>query len=496
MRLPRYFFSSLRFRVLAVGLAIVVALFVATLINTHRALRQLSIDNARTSLSQIAEALNLAVVPNTTRQGLPIIRDYFQEMISDDEARIAYIALLDDKQQILLHTAGTPSPLPDTSLPLEQQIDLGMVHASQPILVFDNGVGSLRYGLSTAHATQARQRVIAESVLALGVALALVTTAMVVVGVRLNRRITRLVSATDALAKGDLSARARLRGNDELAMLAQVFNQMAQSIQDRVADSEAKRTEISALNQDLERRVAERTADLQEMVTALESFNRSVSHDLRGPLGGIAGLAQMAGQALDNNDDSVARRALPMIAKQAEASTQMLSSLLTLARVSDAALHLQPVALTPLVREVIDQIALAQPARTLPEVVIDDMPTITADPELLRPVFTNLIGNAIKFSSQGVAPRIEVGAHRQEGGTTVFVKDNGPGFEPTAAASLFEPFVRLKNTSTAVEGHGVGLSIVRRAVQRHGGRVWADGHPGLGACFYFSVPDAALARPA
>lgn len=492
MPLPRYLFQSLRFRLLAVSIAIVVLLFLATLWNTSRALRQVSVDDMRASIRQTAETLNLAVVPYTTRQGLPTINDYFLELVNGDDTRLLYLALLDDHQKVILKTPGTPDPLPDADVPIERQIDTGVVHVSQPILVYESGVGSLRYGLTTLHANAARDKVIAENVLALCATLALVIGAIFYFGLRVNRRITRLVQASSALAHGDLSARSHLRGDDELALLSQVFNQMAQSIQERVAEAEVKRAEISALNQDLERRVAERTADLQEMVSGLESFNRSVSHDLRGPLGGITGLANLAAQALDRNDDSVARRVLPMIARQSELSTTMLSSLLTLARVGDATMKRQPVALGQLVQEVVDQLALADSSRPMPEVVIHDLPMVEADPELLRPVFVNLIGNAVKFTAQTPAARIEIGArHQDTGTTTVYVKDNGPGFAPEAASKLFEPFVRLH--ATQFEGHGVGLSIVRRAISRHGGRVWADAHPGLGACFYFVLPDAAPA---
>ncbi len=491
MPLPRYFFKSLRFRLLAISIAIVVVLFSATLWNTARALRQVSIDDMRVSIRQTAETLNLAVAPHTTREGLTSVQDYFRELVNGDDTRIQYLALLDDHQRVILSTPNTPTPLPDASVPIERQIESGVVHVSQPILVYESGVGSLRYGLSTAYANEARNKVVAENVLVLCAALIIVTSAITYFALRLNRRITRLVRASSELAAGDFTARSTLRGGDELALLGQVFNQMAESIQERVADSEAKRAEIAALNQDLERRVAERTNDLQEMVSGLESFNRSVSHDLRGPLGGITGLAQMASQALERGDDSVARRVLPMIAKQSELSTNMLTSLLTLARVGDATMKRQPVALDAMVHEVVDQIALATPGRPMPEVVIHDLPTVKADPELLRPVFVNLIGNAVKFTAQSEAPRIEIGArHQESGATTVYVKDNGPGFAPEAASHLFEPFVRLH--ASKFEGHGVGLSIVRRAISRHGGRVWADAHPGLGACFYFALPDADL----
>ena len=328
----RYVFQSLRFRLLAVSIGIVMLLFLATLWNTARALRHISIDDTRSSIAQTAEALNLAVAPNTTRQDLPKIRNYFLEMVGGDDTRITYLALLDDRHRVIVQTPATPTPLPDAKRPLEQQIESGVVHVAQPILIYDNGIGSLRYGVSTRRANAALQRVVTQNMLALGLTLALVIGTIVYFGTRLNRRITRLVRASSALASGDLGTRSLLRGDDELALLSRVFNQMAQSIQERIADGEAKRAEISALNQDLERRVAERTIDLQEMVSGLESFNRSVSHDLRGPLGGIEGAAREALHRIDAGDLDTARPMLEAVADQARTSRELVVSLLELAR--------------------------------------------------------------------------------------------------------------------------------------------------------------------
>jgi signal transduction histidine kinase len=251
----------------------------------------------------------------------------------------------------------------------------------------------------------------------------------------------------------------------------------------------AAEAELTALNASLEQRVEQRTTDLRSMVDGLESFNRSVSHDLRGPLGGISGAARLAGEALQRGDDTLARRVLPLIADQAENSTRLVAALLSLAQVGDMALHVQAVDLRRLVTEVVDQIALEQGAADLPQIKIDALPQVNADPELLRRVLVNLIGNAIKFSRHGdpgTPGRIEIGATATADGVEVFVRDDGVGFASDAAAKLFTPFVRLHGAGFA--GHGVGLSIVRRAVERHGGRVWAESQPGRGAVFRFSLP--------
>jgi len=247
--------------------------------------------------------------------------------------------------------------------------------------------------------------------------------------------------------------------------------------------------QLTTLNAQLEQKVGERTADLQSMVAGLESFNRNVSHDLRGPLGGIEGLARMSLDALRRGDADVALRVLPTIASQAEISHKLVEALLELARVGDATLQRQEVDLAALVRETVEQLCMGRASARLPAIQLGELPTVLADADLLRPVFVNLIGNALKFSRDGADARIEIGACANDEGHVVCVRDNGVGFAPGAAARLFEPFTRLHGPR--YEGHGVGLSIVRRAVERHGGRAWAEAVPQGGAAFYFSLPRSA-----
>ena len=183
----------------------------------------------------------------------------------------------------------------------------------------------------------------------------------------------------------------------------------------------------------------------------------------------------------------MAKRALPLIADQAESSRRLMAALLSLAKVGDVALERQVVDLSQLVQQVVAQLTLEQNGKPLPQIeVAAGMPSVSADPELLKPVFANLIGNAIKFTRDAAAGRVEIGADQAAGVVTVHIHDNGVGFDDDAAKRLFAPFVRLHEGR--FDGHGVGLSIVQRAVERHGGRVWAEGRPGQGATFHFSLP--------
>jgi signal transduction histidine kinase len=258
-----------------------------------------------------------------------------------------------------------------------------------------------------------------------------------------------------------------------------VAEQLAAEVEERKRAAQ----ELIIANETLELRVLQRTAELRDVIEGLESFNRSVSHDLRGPLGGIAGAARLAREFVANNDAEKADRFLKVIATQAETTGQLVDALLALARASDASLTLEPVDMTALAAEVVASLQQVPAPAPLP-VVIAPLAAIRADRKLVRQVLVNLIGNALKFASSQPQPRVEVGMAPAHGAPVFFVRDNGVGFDAAKAQRLFKPFHRLHDDR--FEGSGVGLSIVRKIVERHGGQVWAESTPGQGATFYFS----------
>ena len=237
-------------------------------------------------------------------------------------------------------------------------------------------------------------------------------------------------------------------------------------------------------NDSLEQRVRQRTAELREVIEGLESFNRSVSHDLRGPLGGIAGAARLAQEFVAENKSAEAAQFLKAIAAQADTTGQLVDALLALARASDASLARERFDLNALVAEVVVSLQHARPDVALP-IVVDPLVAVDADRKLVRQMLANLIGNALKFSAETPAPEIRVGTTGVPEAPVFFVRDNGVGFDAEQAKRLFKPFHRLHGSR--FEGSGVGLSIVKRIVDRHGGRVWAESAPGLGTTFYFSL---------
>lgn len=255
-------------------------------------------------------------------------------------------------------------------------------------------------------------------------------------------------------------------------------------LEEALAARVAAQAELARLNASLEQQVHERTAELQAMVSGLESFNRSVSHDLRGPLGGIAGLTRLAAQALEAGEGAARVPAmLEAVASQADRLAALVNDLLLLARVNDAPIDPQPLELGECVAEALQQLNIAgiptQAVRCGP------LGRVRADRGLMRQLLVNLIGNALKFSRGAAQPQVQVELAQRGSQGVLRVKDNGCGFDPAQATELFQPFRRLH---AGIEGSGIGLTIVRRIAERHGGRVGAEGKPGAGATFWVALP--------
>ena len=243
--------------------------------------------------------------------------------------------------------------------------------------------------------------------------------------------------------------------------------------------------EIRTLNEQLEVRVRDRTAQLEYANQELESFSYSVSHDLRAPLRAIDGFTRILVEDLGAQFTEEARQYLEKISKNARRMGALIDDLLLFSRLSRQPLRKQRVAPAELVRRVVADLTEADSARSV-ELVIDDLPPCAADPNLLQQVFANLLDNAFKYTRKRELGRIEVGARQEEGRTVYFIQDNGAGFDMNYVDKLFGVFQRLHRPEE-FEGTGVGLAIVQMIVQRHGGRVWAMGEVERGATFSFTL---------
>ncbi|HYG23603.1 MAG TPA: ATP-binding protein [Verrucomicrobiae bacterium] len=243
--------------------------------------------------------------------------------------------------------------------------------------------------------------------------------------------------------------------------------------------------EMLRLNAELEQRFWERTAQLQVANKELEAFCYSVSHDLRAPLRAVRGftevlMEQYAGQ-LDPRGQDFLRRVSDASSKM----DRLVEDLLKLSRVSRSEIRHHPIDLVPIAEEIIAGLRKEDPAR---EVEVSIAPSLPAqgDERLMRLVLDNLLRNAWKFTIKKPQARIELGK-MDEPSSAFFVRDNGAGFDMAYASRLFGVFQRL-HSANDFPGSGVGLAIVQRVINRHGGRVWAEGALNEGATFYFTLP--------
>ena len=249
--------------------------------------------------------------------------------------------------------------------------------------------------------------------------------------------------------------------------------------------------EVRRLNDELEERVRQRTAELEASTRELDAFAYSVSHDLRAPLRSLAGFSEVLMEDYAGVLDDVGRGYLARIEANAGRMARMIDDLLDLSRAARVELRREQVDLSAVVRDVVAELRDADPDRRV-EIAVADGLTARGDPHLIRLVLINLLGNAWKFTARRDPAVIEVDGLEEDRHVFV-VRDNGAGFDMRYVAKLFDPFQRLHSTAD-FEGTGIGLAIVQRIVQRHGGRIWAESEIDHGTAFYFTLAADANTR--
>ena len=285
------------------------------------------------------------------------------------------------------------------------------------------------------------------------------------------RPIKRVASATETVAAGDLTARVPADRRDELGDLARAFNDMAASL-------ERSREEL-----------AKRARELENSNRELEDYASVTSHDLQGPLVTIGMYAELLAQRVE---DPEARELAVHIRDGAAGMRRLVRELLAYARLDRSAGRRERVELGDSLQEALDNLA-GPIADANAEIISEPLPEVMGDPARLTQLLQNLLTNAIKFTEDG-EPRVEVTSAVEDGMARVSVHDNGIGFAPGQTDVIFRPFHRLHGADR-FEGTGIGLAVCQKIVDQHGGRIWADGRPGEGATFHFTLPLAEAPEP-
>jgi signal transduction histidine kinase len=349
-------------------------------------------------------------------------------------------------------TSGTPSP------------DVEQVFRSLP------GGGSLSVEPGVTVGGAPTGAVMTTAAIAAATAAVIALLAAMVIGRMLRRRLESVRTGVDEVSRDQTYATRIPNEAGVLRPLTASLNKLLEQMQQRDTVARRRVIELESANKDL------------------ESFAATVSHDLRAPVGSISGFAQALDEDYGPQLDEMGRECIHWIRHSATQMNNIIEGMLQMARLTRVEVHRTEVDITRMARDIAGGLQRAHPDRQV-EFAIRDGIMASGDEKLLRAVLENLIGNSFKFTSKRPGARIEIGARAEDGTMAFYVRDNGAGFAPEHAAKMFRPFQRL-HSEKEFSGTGIGLATVHRIVQRHGGRVWAEGEVEKGATVYFTTGTA------
>lgn len=288
---------------------------------------------------------------------------------------------------------------------------------------------------------------------------------------RFAQPLVELAGAAESVAGGNLRVQIPVRRADEIGRLTSSFNRMT--------------SELARSYETLDRRVQERTSELQVLNSELSTFSHSVAHDLRAPLRAIASYADILNEDKREQLDPQAREMIDRMRHNAHRVARLIEDLLKFSGISRCELSIEAVDPRSVVHDALDDLRPETRGRNI-DIEVRALPECRADAALLSLVFSNLLSNAIKYTRPREQARVVVGSELRNGEQIFFVRDNGVGFDMAYSHRLFGIFQRL-HTLAEFEGTGIGLAIASRVIERHGGRIWAESAPDQGATFYFTL---------